>query len=357
MEGFNHERSKPYCFPEVIAHRGYKAAHPENTMAAFRGAVEAGANAIETDLHLSMDGIVVLSHDATLTRCFGEKYRISECSWSYLETLRTKCEPSQRMPRLFDLLEYVNEPGKEHVWLLLDIKRDDPADKLLQSLVKTLSSVSPTTRSWKDRILLGAWDMQWVIACFKNLQGFQVVLTTPSPAYASAMLEVPGLHFSILNYSFATERGARFRLRARDQGRNIFSWSDNTDRWMATSIRNKVDGVITDNPRRFIELCNQWPSSAARQSAYRWTLWEMIFWMGININVWFTETISAITRASPREKVFFNLKLGRMRPFEYRRIRLQLPRARWVLRAVVLLKTAPQWGHEHVGRARDFSRK
>lgn len=48
--------------PQAIAHRGYKAAYPENTMGAFRGAVEVGAHAIETDLHLSKDGVVVISH-------------------------------------------------------------------------------------------------------------------------------------------------------------------------------------------------------------------------------------------------------------------------------------------------------
>ena len=48
--------------PQTIAHRGYKAKYPENTMGAFRGAVEVGAHAIETDIHLSRDGEVVLSH-------------------------------------------------------------------------------------------------------------------------------------------------------------------------------------------------------------------------------------------------------------------------------------------------------
>jgi glycerophosphoryl diester phosphodiesterase len=47
--------------PQAIAHRGYKAAYPENTMGAFKGAVEMGAH-IETDVHLSKDGVVVLSH-------------------------------------------------------------------------------------------------------------------------------------------------------------------------------------------------------------------------------------------------------------------------------------------------------
>ena len=48
--------------PQTIAHRGYKAKYPENTMGAFRGAVEVGADAIETDIHLSKDDVVVLSH-------------------------------------------------------------------------------------------------------------------------------------------------------------------------------------------------------------------------------------------------------------------------------------------------------
>lgn len=48
--------------PQTIAHRGDKASFPENTMAAFRSAVEIGSHAIETDIHLSKDNVVVLSH-------------------------------------------------------------------------------------------------------------------------------------------------------------------------------------------------------------------------------------------------------------------------------------------------------
>lgn len=49
-------------FPQAIAHRGYKAEYPENTMGAFRGAVDVGAHAIETDVHLSKDNVVVIAH-------------------------------------------------------------------------------------------------------------------------------------------------------------------------------------------------------------------------------------------------------------------------------------------------------
>ncbi|KAI9697816.1 MAG: gamma-tubulin [Candelina mexicana] len=108
--------------PQAIAHRGYKAAHPENTMGAFAGAVKAGAHAIETDIHLSRDGVVVLSHDANLKRCFGRKEKIIDCDWEFIRSVRTLRAPHESMPRLRDLLQYLSTPGLEHVWLLLDIK-------------------------------------------------------------------------------------------------------------------------------------------------------------------------------------------------------------------------------------------
>ena len=51
--------------PQAIAHRGLNARYPENTMASFRAAVDAGADALETDTHVTKDGVVVLSHVTT----------------------------------------------------------------------------------------------------------------------------------------------------------------------------------------------------------------------------------------------------------------------------------------------------
>lgn len=59
---FAKQKKNGYKFPQTIAHRGYRAKHPENTMSAFIGAVKVGAHAIETDIHLSKDGVVVMSH-------------------------------------------------------------------------------------------------------------------------------------------------------------------------------------------------------------------------------------------------------------------------------------------------------
>jgi glycerophosphoryl diester phosphodiesterase len=54
--------------PRIIAHRGASMVAPENTLPAFRLAVEAGAEIIETDVHLARDGSLVLIHDADLAR-------------------------------------------------------------------------------------------------------------------------------------------------------------------------------------------------------------------------------------------------------------------------------------------------
>lgn len=91
-------------------------------MGAFMGAVNIGANAIETDVHITKDDVVVLSHDATLSRCFGKPDKIIDRDWAYISTLKTLKEPQQQMPRLQDLLEYLTQPGLEDIWLLLDIK-------------------------------------------------------------------------------------------------------------------------------------------------------------------------------------------------------------------------------------------
>ena len=54
--------------PQAIAHRGWTAKYPENTIRAFEDAVEGGAHAVETDVHLTKDGVVVLSHVNFLPR-------------------------------------------------------------------------------------------------------------------------------------------------------------------------------------------------------------------------------------------------------------------------------------------------
>ncbi len=59
---------KPDDHPRIVAHRGYSAVAPENTLAAMTAAIEAGAHACEFDVRATADGHLVVIHDDTLDR-------------------------------------------------------------------------------------------------------------------------------------------------------------------------------------------------------------------------------------------------------------------------------------------------
>lgn len=123
--------------PLNIAHRGFKARCPENSLAAFRAALDpaqGGAQAVETDVHLARDGVVVLSHDPTLRQCFGRPERIRDCDWDLLATLRTTRAPGEPMARLADLLALLAEPTNAAAWVLLDIKVRREMERVLHSM-------------------------------------------------------------------------------------------------------------------------------------------------------------------------------------------------------------------------------
>ena len=62
----------------VVAHRGAAAHAPENTLASFEAAIDAGADALEFDVHLSADGHVVVIHDPTLARTTDRSGTVAE---------------------------------------------------------------------------------------------------------------------------------------------------------------------------------------------------------------------------------------------------------------------------------------
>ncbi|MGI8642109.1 MAG: glycerophosphodiester phosphodiesterase [Pyrinomonadaceae bacterium] len=73
--------------PLIIAHRGASAFAPENTLAAFRKAIEDGAEGIEFDVRLAKDGVPVVFHDAKLRRIGQKKGRVSSFTSQELQNL------------------------------------------------------------------------------------------------------------------------------------------------------------------------------------------------------------------------------------------------------------------------------
>lgn len=91
----------------TYAHRGASHYCPENTMMAFYMGMQMGANGIETDVHRTRDGVLVLFHDATLTRVTGAEGDVADHTYAELqELLVKKGELHDKIPTLEDFLAH-----------------------------------------------------------------------------------------------------------------------------------------------------------------------------------------------------------------------------------------------------------
>jgi glycerophosphoryl diester phosphodiesterase len=102
--------------PRIIAHRGHKAGAPEQTIAAFRLAIELGAEMLECDVRFSRDGVAVMMHDRTLDRTTSGSGPVDRFDWAELAGLDagswfSPTFRSARIPRLEEMFELASETG------------------------------------------------------------------------------------------------------------------------------------------------------------------------------------------------------------------------------------------------------
>lgn len=71
----------------TVAHRGFSAAAPENTLSAVMAAIEVGAQGCEFDIYQSKDGVVYLNHDGKLKRTTGLDKTCAEATFEELRQL------------------------------------------------------------------------------------------------------------------------------------------------------------------------------------------------------------------------------------------------------------------------------
>ncbi len=110
--------NKNFKAPWIIGHRGYPAKFPENTLAAFEAAIQAGADMIELDVMLSRDRKVVVIHDAILDRTTNGKGSVADFTLAELKQLDAGSWfdaqfAAQQIPDLSGVLDLVN--GRAYV--------------------------------------------------------------------------------------------------------------------------------------------------------------------------------------------------------------------------------------------------
>jgi glycerophosphoryl diester phosphodiesterase len=122
--------------PLLVAHRGASAHAPENTLAAFRKAIEVGADAIELDVRLSSDGEVVVIHDSRLERTTNGRGRVAGRTLGELKELSAgawfaRKFATERIP----LLREVFELNKHRVGINIEIK-ENPRRRMAYDIVE-----------------------------------------------------------------------------------------------------------------------------------------------------------------------------------------------------------------------------
>ncbi|HUT54514.1 MAG TPA: glycerophosphodiester phosphodiesterase family protein [bacterium] len=115
----------------LVGHRGERYIEDENTLEAMDLALERGANAIETDLRLTRDNVIVIMHDPTVTRTTNGHGRLRFLSLSEFQALKTS--RGHTPPTLEQVLQRFS--GRE-ITLFLEIK--EPKDAMLQPLIALL---------------------------------------------------------------------------------------------------------------------------------------------------------------------------------------------------------------------------
>lgn len=249
---FNTEDRPPQC----IAHRGFKLRFPENSELAFREAVKAGAHGLETDVHLTKDGVVVLSHDATLQRCFGHKTKIIDCTWKEIQHLKTITKPHVPIFRLEDLLRLLAQDDFRHVWLLLDVKLANNPEDIMRLVASTIATVpTRTSQPWDQRIVLGLWSAKHFPLARHFSPGFRTVHIGLCVPYARRFFAWPGSGFNMLLPMLMAPGGHSFIRACRERyKRPLLAWTVNDPEKMKWCILNGLNGVITDDPVNYMKL-------------------------------------------------------------------------------------------------------
>jgi glycerophosphoryl diester phosphodiesterase len=139
-------RRQPGRPPRVVAHRGASGLAPENTLAAFRLALELGAPAVECDVHLSADGAPVIIHDERVDRTTNGRGEVAALTRAQLQALDAGAWfaprfAGERLPTLPEVLE--TAAGRARVFVELKIGGGTPlVDASLAAIAGSVAEVA-----------------------------------------------------------------------------------------------------------------------------------------------------------------------------------------------------------------------
>ena len=155
-------KQNPKTHVYVAAHRGWSQEYPENTMPAFQASIDIGVDQIETDVHMTKDGYLVLHHDHTFGRTVNAQGHVYEYTLAQIQEMDAGAYMGEKfnglkVPQLRDLMELV----KDHPTMTLDIElKDYPTEGreafAYESCDKTLAMIDEY--GFTDRVVINSWS-------------------------------------------------------------------------------------------------------------------------------------------------------------------------------------------------------
>jgi len=223
------------------------ASAPQNTLAAFRQAVEFGADGVELDVHLSQDGAVVVIHDFVVDRTTDGAGRVAEKTLAQLKALDAGSKFSQqfageRTPTLSEVFDALG--GK----LLVNIELKAPDRSRDASLVAPALAV--VRQHGMDRRVLFSSFNPCVLRAMKQLAPdipVGLLYAPNSPIYARRAWLDPFEPHEARNPHFSMLTGPIIRW-YHTRGLRVNMWTVNEPDEMRRLIAAGVDGIITNKP-------------------------------------------------------------------------------------------------------------
>ncbi len=235
--------------PLVVGHRGFRARYPENTLASFQAAVDAGVQMVELDIHLSMDHELVVIHDDRVDRTTNATGEVNTMTLSELKKLDAGSWfddrfAGQRIPTLKEVFDCVGDRVKINIEI--KFAGTDYIPGRIESVVLDLIRQEGATA----RVLISSFDPRVVQYIRQADSSLAVAFISESAEGMKTVdfcrqLGVYSFHpnFRCLNSELMTE--------LHDAGIHVFPYTVNTEPDFKRMMQLGVDGIITDDPPRF----------------------------------------------------------------------------------------------------------
>lgn len=235
--------------PLPFAHRGGAGAWPENTMPAFEGAVALGYRYLETDVHVTSDGVLLAFHDESLDRVTDRTGLIRELP--YAEVAAARVDGREPIVRFEDLLG---------AWPDVRINIDPKHDGAVDALADVLRRAGAL-----DRVCVGSFSDRR-IARLRSLLGGGLCTSLGPKGVArlrAASYGLPAGRFPSPCVQVPPGRGSvtlvdeRFVRTAHHRGIQVHVWTIDDAGEMHRLLDLGVDGIMTDQPAVLREVLEE----------------------------------------------------------------------------------------------------